>query len=90
MLGETRTWDLLLDLAWRLRTSSHLVDRQITGVPHPLANAAAELRVTSLSLAERLMQMHAVLKKGDLDLVRCSPSAQVGQIEAIEEESDCL
>lgn len=70
VLAETETWDVLRRIADQLKTETAAIDRDIRGLSSSLADAVAEMARLACAVATTLTDAHAVLERGDLDLLR--------------------
>jgi hypothetical protein len=70
MLAETKTWDNLRSLAGQLETESAAIGSDFKDLPILLADAMTEVASLARTVATALADVHTVLDRGDLDLLR--------------------
>ncbi len=69
VLAETEIWDGLRRLAGRLKAEAAAIDGAIAGVTSSLADALTEMAKLAFVVAAALGDAHALLGRGDLDLL---------------------
>jgi len=70
MLAESNTWDHVRKLADQLEADARAVKGDLSGLASPAADATAEVVKIARSVAAWVAEVHAALRRGDLDLLK--------------------
>ncbi|MCP4699527.1 MAG: hypothetical protein GY862_22165, partial [Gammaproteobacteria bacterium] len=70
MLGETGSWNLLIEVGERLKKVSEVITHGLDGVPTKREIAIASFATTCLAFADTLTHFHEILAQGDLDIIQ--------------------
>jgi hypothetical protein len=80
MLGEAESWDQLMKVAARLKEASKSISADLGSLTVPLADTTTDFVKTISAFAVALADVHKLLTKGDLDLLRQQLGTRPGSL----------